>query len=56
MYEKNNMETYITICKIICCMAQETQTGDLSQPGGVEWGGRWEGSSKGLRPKSFYKL
>ena len=34
MYGKNNMETYITICKIdsqwgICCMAQETQTGSL---------------------------
>ena len=34
MSGKNNMETYITICKIdsqweICCMAQETQTGSL---------------------------
>ena len=25
----------------ICCMAQETQTGALYQPRGVEWGGRW---------------
>ena len=31
----------------ICCMAQETQTGALYQPRGVEWGGRWEGISKG---------
>ena len=28
-------------------MAQETQTGALCQPRGVEWGGRQEGSSKG---------
>ena len=28
-------------------MAQETQTGALYQPRGVEWGGRWEGGSKG---------
>jgi len=28
-------------------MAQETQTGALCQPGGVGWGGRWEGVSKG---------
>ena len=25
----------------------ETQTGALYQPKGVEWGGRWEGDSKG---------
>ena len=31
----------------ICCMAQETQTGDLYQPRGVEWGGRWEKGSNG---------
>ena len=32
----------------ICCMAQETQTGALYQPGWVGWGGGgWEGSSKG---------
>ena len=30
----------------ICCMAQETQTGALYQPGWVGWGGRWEGASK----------
>ena len=28
-------------------MAQETQTGALNQPRGVDWGGRWEGASKG---------
>ena len=28
-------------------MAQETQTAALYQPGGVGWGGRWEGASKG---------
>ena len=28
-------------------MAQETQTGVLYQARGVEWGGRWEGGSKG---------
>ena len=52
MYGKNNMETYITMCKIesqwgICHMTQETQTGTLYQPRGVGWGGRWEGGSKG---------
>ena len=31
----------------ICCMAQETQTGALYQPGGVAWGGRQEGGSEG---------
>ena len=31
----------------ICCMTQETQTGVLYQPGGVGWGERWEGGSKG---------
>ena len=52
MYGKSNMGTYITICNIdsriqgMCCMAQETQTGDLYQPRGVGWGGRWEGVSQ----------
>ena len=32
---------------ILCCMAQETQTGALCQPGGVGWGGRWERASGG---------
>ena len=30
-----------------CYMAQETQTGTLNQPRGVEWGGRWAGGQKG---------
>ena len=33
--------------KAACCISQETQTGALFQPRGVEWGGRWEGVSKG---------
>ena len=28
-------------------MAQDTEIGALYQPRGVEWGGRWEGVSKG---------
>ena len=28
-------------------MPHGTQTGALYQPRGVEWGGRWEGGSKG---------
>ena len=42
MYGKSNMETYITICKIdsqrVCCRAQETQIGALSQSRGMGWG------------------
>ena len=26
----------------IWCTAQETRTGSLCQPRGVQWGGRWE--------------
>ena len=40
MYGKSNMETYITICKIESCVAQQTQTGALYQPRGVESGVR----------------
>ena len=59
MSGKNNMETYINICKIdsqrafavwlrkLKQGAQETQTGALYQPRGLGWEGRWEGSSKG---------
>ena len=52
MYGKNNMETYIIICKIdnqqgICCMAQETQAGALYQPRGVEWEGDGREVQKG---------
>ena len=51
-YGESNMETYITMCKMdsqwgTCCMSQETQTGALHQPGGVGWGGIWEGGSEG---------
>ena len=28
-------------------MTQGTQTGALQQPRGMEWGGRWEGVSRG---------
>ena len=46
MYGKNNTETFITMCKIICCMAQETQTGAPCQTwrGGMgrEMGGRFK--------------
>ena len=28
-------------------MAQEIQTGALYQPSGWEWGGRWNGASRG---------
>ena len=31
----------------ICYVTQETQTGSLYQPRGMEWGGKWEGGSKG---------
>ena len=31
----------------IFCVAQETQTGALYQPKGVQWGRRWEGVSEG---------
>ena len=31
----------------ICCLAQETPTGALSQPRGLGWDERWEGGSKG---------
>ena len=42
--ERESMNRHFSIG--ICCMAQETQTGDLCQPRGVGWGGRWEGVSK----------
>ena len=49
IYGKSNIETYITTCKIDSQQefAQETQTGSLYQPRGVEFGWRWEGGSKG---------
>ena len=32
---------------IICCMAQETETGALYQPRGAEWRGIWREVLKG---------
>ena len=51
MYGKSNMETYITICKIdsqweFAVWLRKLKQA-LYQPRGVEWGGRWEGGSKG---------
>ena len=43
MYGKSNMETYITICKIVnrnLLLTQETQTGALYQPRG-SWTDEW---------------
>ena len=34
---------YVKQAMCICCMAQETQTGALYQPGGLGWDRRWEG-------------
>ena len=36
----------LTLPYVICCMAQETQTGNLYQLRVVGWGGRQEGGSK----------
>ena len=49
MYGKNNMETYITICKIdsqqeFAVWLRKLKQG-LCQSRGVGWGGRWEGGS-----------
>ena len=51
MHEKNNTETYITICKIdsqreIAVEKRKLNQG-LYQRRGVGWGGRWEGGSNG---------
>ena len=51
MHGKSTMETHITICKIDSrqefAVWLRKQTGALYQPRAVEWGGRWEGGSKG---------
>ena len=52
MYEKSNVETYITICKIdsqreFTVWLRKLKQGLCHQPRGVGWGGRWEGGSKG---------
>ena len=51
MYGRSNMETYITICKIdsqqeFAVWLRKLKRA-LYQPTGVEWGGSWEGGSKG---------
>ena len=51
MYGKSNMEAYITICKIdtqqeFAVWLRKFKQG-LYQPGGVGWGGRWQGRSEG---------
>ena len=48
---KSNMEAYITICKIdsqweFAVWLRKFKQGALYQPGGVGWGGRWEGVLK----------
>ena len=51
VYGKNNMETYVTLCKIDSqqefAVWLRKQTGALYYPRGVGWDGRWEGASKG---------
>ena len=47
MYGKCNMETYITICKIdsqweFATWLRKLKTGNLYQPRGVGWGGRFK--------------
>ena len=51
MYQKSNMETYTTICKIdsqreFAVYLRNSNRGSVSTRG-VEWKGRWEGGSKG---------
>ena len=55
MYGKSNMETYITIYKIdsqqeFAVWLRKLRRGlciNLEGRGGVGWGGRWEGGSRG---------
>jgi len=51
MYEKSNVETYITICNIdsqwvFAVWLRKLKTGALYQPKGMGCRGRWEGVSK----------
>ena len=50
MYGKSNMETKITVFKMIANGNLLSGSGNsyraLYQPRGVGWGGRWEGVSK----------
>ena len=47
MYGKNNIETYITICKIDSQREFAVWLRKLNRGRGVGWGGRWEGGLKG---------
>ena len=52
MYEKSNVETYITICKVdsqreFTVWLRKLKQGLCYQPRGVGWRGRREGGSKG---------
>jgi len=52
MYGKNNMEAYITICKIdiqweFAVWLRKLKQGLCINLEGWFWGGRWEGVSKG---------
>ena len=53
MYGKSNRETYFTVCKRdsrweFGVWLRRLLTGALvDKPGGVGWGGSWEGGSKG---------
>ena len=52
MCGKSNMETYITTCKIdsqreFAVWLRKLKQGLCINLGGVGWGGRWDGGSKG---------
>ena len=47
MYGESNMEIYITICKIDSQWEFAICLRTPCQPGGVGWGGRWEGGLRG---------
>ena len=52
LYEESNMETYITICKIssqweFALCLRELKQGLCINLDGYDWGGRWEGGSRG---------
>ena len=52
MYGKSNMETYITICKIdsqlgFTVWLRKPKQGLCVNLDGWEWGGSWEGGTKG---------
>ena len=51
MYGKSNMETYITICEIdsqwVFAVWLRKSNRVSVQPGGIGWGGGWEGVLKG---------